>query len=72
METPGDERAVDFIVGGCLSCVSMALGYKLEDEGRLLFREEAYQQVNHSASFQGGVEVCGGAEGDPKRSEWLF
>jgi hypothetical protein len=26
----------------------MALGYKLEDEGRLLSREEAYLQVSHS------------------------
>ena len=31
--------------------LSMALGYKLEDEGRLLSREEAYQQVSHSASL---------------------
>lgn len=31
--------------------LSMTLGYKLEDEGRLLSREEAYQQVSHSASL---------------------
>jgi hypothetical protein len=31
--------------------LSMALGYKLEDEGRLLSKEEAYQQVSHSASL---------------------
>ena len=31
--------------------LSMALGYKLEDEGRLLSREEAYQQISHSASL---------------------
>jgi hypothetical protein len=31
--------------------LSMALGYKLEDEDRLLSRKEAYQQVSHSASF---------------------
>ena len=30
---------------------SMAMGYKLEDEGRLLSREEAYQQISHSASL---------------------
>ena len=29
----------------------MALGYKLEDEGRLLSKEEAYQQISHSASL---------------------
>ena len=31
--------------------LSMALGYKLEDEGRLLSKEEAYQQISHSASL---------------------
>ena len=31
--------------------LSMALGYKLEDEGRMLSREEAYQQISHSASL---------------------
>jgi hypothetical protein len=31
--------------------LSMTLGYKLEDECRLLSREEAYQQVSHSASL---------------------
>jgi hypothetical protein len=31
--------------------VSMALGYKLEDEKRLLSKEDAYQQVSHSASL---------------------
>lgn len=31
--------------------LSMVLGYKLEDEGRLLSREEAYQQISHSASL---------------------
>jgi hypothetical protein len=31
--------------------LSMALGYKLEDECRLLSREEAYQQISHSASL---------------------
>ena len=31
--------------------LSMALGYKLEDEGRILSKEEAYQQVSHSASL---------------------
>jgi hypothetical protein len=31
--------------------LSMVLGYKLEDEGLLLSREEAYQQISHSASL---------------------
>ena len=31
--------------------LSMALGYKLEDEGRILSREEAYQQISLSASL---------------------
>ena len=31
--------------------LSMALGYKLEDEGRMLSKEEAYQQISHSASL---------------------
>jgi hypothetical protein len=31
--------------------LSMALGYKLEDEGRLLSREEAYRQISHSTSL---------------------
>ena len=29
----------------------MALGYELEDEGRLLTKGEAYQQLSHSASL---------------------
>jgi hypothetical protein len=35
--------------------LSMALGYKLEDEGRLLSREEAYQQIGHSGSLMKAV-----------------
>ena len=31
--------------------LSLALGYKLEDEKRLLTKEEAYQQISHSASL---------------------
>lgn len=31
--------------------LSMALGYRLRDEGRLLGREEAYRQLSHSASL---------------------
>lgn len=31
--------------------LSMSLGYKLEREGRLLSKEEAYQQISHSASL---------------------
>jgi hypothetical protein len=34
---------------------AMALGYKLEDEDRLLTREEAYQQLSHSASLMKAV-----------------
>jgi len=29
----------------------MILGYKLEDEKRLLTKEEAYQQISHSTSL---------------------
>jgi pentose-5-phosphate-3-epimerase len=31
--------------------LSMKLGYRLEDEKRLLTRQEAYQQISHSASL---------------------
>ncbi len=31
--------------------LSMALGYKLQDENRLLTKEEAYAQISHSASL---------------------
>ncbi len=31
--------------------LSMALGYKIQDEGRLLTKEEAYAQFGHSASL---------------------
>jgi hypothetical protein len=31
--------------------LSMKLGYKLEDEKRLLTQQEAYQQISHSASL---------------------
>jgi hypothetical protein len=31
--------------------LSLALGYQLEDEKRLLTKEEAYQQISHSASL---------------------
>jgi hypothetical protein len=31
--------------------LSMTLGYKLEDEGQLLSKEEAHQQINYSASL---------------------
>ena len=34
---------------------AMTLGYKLEDEDRLLTREEAYQQLSHSASLMKAV-----------------
>ena len=34
-----------------ISNLSMALGYILEDEGRLLSKEEAHQQISHSASL---------------------
>jgi hypothetical protein len=35
--------------------LSMALGYKLEDENRILTKEEAYQQIGHSASLFKGI-----------------
>lgn len=35
--------------------LSMVLGYKLEDEGRLLTREETYRQLSHSASLMKAV-----------------
>jgi hypothetical protein len=35
--------------------LSMALGYRLEDENRLLTKREAYQQLGHSASLFGAV-----------------
>jgi hypothetical protein len=31
--------------------LSMVLGYKMEDEDRILSKEEAYQQISHSASL---------------------
>lgn len=34
---------------------SLVLGYKLEDEGRMLTKEEAYQQLTHSASLMKAV-----------------
>jgi hypothetical protein len=34
-----------------IASLSLVLGYKLEDEGRLLTRREAYQQLSHSASL---------------------
>jgi hypothetical protein len=38
----------------------LVLGYKLEDEGRMLTREEAYQQLSHSASlFKAVLEYVG-------------
>ena len=40
---------------------AMILGYKLEDEKRLLTKEEAYQQVSHSASlFKAILEYVAG------------
>ena len=40
---------------------SMALGYKLEDEKRLLTKEEAYDQLSHSASlFKAILEYAAG------------
>jgi hypothetical protein len=35
--------------------LSMVIGYKLEDEGRLLNREEAYQQLSYSVSLMRAV-----------------
>jgi hypothetical protein len=35
--------------------LSITLGYKLEDENRILTKEEAYQQISHSASLFKGI-----------------
>lgn len=35
--------------------LSIALGYKLGDENRILTKEEAYQQISHSASLFRGI-----------------
>jgi hypothetical protein len=35
--------------------LSMVLGYRLEDEGRLLTGEETYSQLSHSASLMKAV-----------------
>ncbi len=44
--------------------LSMALGYKLEDEGRFLSREEADQQISHSASlFKAVLRYAEGRKG---------
>ena len=41
--------------------LSMALGYKLEDEYRVLTKEEAYEQLSHSASlFKAILEYVAG------------
>jgi hypothetical protein len=37
--------------------LSLVLGYKLEDAGRLLTREETYQQLSHSASLMKAVLI---------------
>jgi hypothetical protein len=43
--------------------LSIALGYKLEDENRILTKEEAYQQISHSASlFKGILEYLKAAD----------
>ena len=34
-----------------IAVLSMALGYKLEDEFRIITKDEAYQQLSHSASL---------------------
>jgi hypothetical protein len=34
-----------------ISNITLGLGYKIEDEGRLLTEEEAYKQLGHSASL---------------------
>ena len=45
--------------------LSMALGYKLEDEYRVLTKEEAYEQLSHSASlFKAILDYV---KGDPSR-----
>ena len=37
--------------------LSIQLGYRLERENRLLTKEEAYQQISHSASLFRGILV---------------
>lgn len=41
--------------------LSMTLGYKLEDEGRVLSKEEAYRQIGHGASLFRAILVYVGA-----------
>lgn len=42
--------------------MAITLGYKLEDENRVLTKEEAYEQIGHSASlFKGILEYVKGA-----------
>jgi hypothetical protein len=36
-----------------IATMSLKLGYQLEKEGRMLSRQEAYQQIGHSASCSG-------------------
>ena len=35
--------------------IALTLGYRLEEENRLLTRAEAYEQVSHSASLLKGI-----------------
>ena len=45
-----------------IATLSMALGYKLEDEFRIITKDEAYQQLRHSASlFKAVLEYVKGA-----------
>ena len=38
-----------------ISNLSLKLGYKLEKEGRMLSRQEAYEQISHSAALLRGI-----------------
>lgn len=38
-----------------IATMSLKLGYQLEKEGRMLSRQEAYQQIGHSASLFRGI-----------------
>jgi len=49
--------------------LSLALGYRLEDEDRLLTREEAYGQLSHSASLMRAALRYARGESTGKRPE---
>jgi hypothetical protein len=46
--------------------LSLNLGYRLEKEGRMLTRQEAYQQISHSASLLKGIVAWVKSSGSSK------